>query len=449
MAHAELKRGGAELKKHVAAVHMKGNLTLLQRKVSNVLLLNAYDELPDVSRPEHEIRLQTLAEAAGFDSNDHQLLRDALEALVDVKIRWNVLDEQGDEEWGVSSFLAQAVTRNGRCRYAYPPDLRRKLFNPSVYARINLAVQERFAGAYSLALYENCVRYRRVGTTGWIGVDQWRDLLGVGEGQYAAFKYFKRDVILPSVKEVNGESDIRVTPEYRRERRRIVAIKFRVEDHPQQRLDLEPNARVSELRSKRLPNPAELAPSADELFGPAHRRLLAFGLSEAQAIDTVSGYPAELIDRNLAHVESEVARGRRIANVAAFTIQAIRDDYAAAASKKVPVGRPEARPPDTAAVQAEAAEADVARRVREEARQARLDVAWQALSAEEQAEIEREAEERLALEVPFAYALYAKAREKGDPVETASPVARAILRGFHYDALVARGRVGGKGRKEE
>ncbi|MEM5398387.1 hypothetical protein, partial [Staphylococcus gallinarum] len=35
----------SELKKHVATVHVSGELSLLERKIVNVLLLNAYDEL--------------------------------------------------------------------------------------------------------------------------------------------------------------------------------------------------------------------------------------------------------------------------------------------------------------------------------------------------------------------------------------------------------------------
>lgn len=34
-----------ELKKHVAAVHIRNRLSLLERKVANILLLNAYEDL--------------------------------------------------------------------------------------------------------------------------------------------------------------------------------------------------------------------------------------------------------------------------------------------------------------------------------------------------------------------------------------------------------------------
>jgi hypothetical protein len=51
-----LRRGS--VKKHVAAIHVSGKLTLLQRKLSNVLLLNAYDTL--TSQNLHQIDARTL-----------------------------------------------------------------------------------------------------------------------------------------------------------------------------------------------------------------------------------------------------------------------------------------------------------------------------------------------------------------------------------------------------
>ncbi|GAD57582.1 initiation of plasmid replication [Limimaricola cinnabarinus LL-001] len=52
-----LRRG--TVKKSVAAIHIGGKLTLLQRKLSNVLLLNAYDAL--LSNQVHRIDARTCA----------------------------------------------------------------------------------------------------------------------------------------------------------------------------------------------------------------------------------------------------------------------------------------------------------------------------------------------------------------------------------------------------
>ncbi|MFZ1510705.1 MAG: RepB family plasmid replication initiator protein, partial [Tabrizicola sp.] len=61
-----LRRGA--VKKHVAAIHVSGKLTLLQRRLSNVLLLNAYDTL--MTRGVHRIDARTLCLMIGYNSND-------------------------------------------------------------------------------------------------------------------------------------------------------------------------------------------------------------------------------------------------------------------------------------------------------------------------------------------------------------------------------------------
>ena len=461
------RRMAAELKKHVGAVHVRGRLSLLQRKISNILLLNAYDELPDREVFEHTIRLRTLAEVAGFDSNDHALLREALEALVDVKIKWNVLGHDGEEEWGVSSFLAQAVTRGGVCRYAYPPELRRKLFNPEIYARINLQVQERFGSAYALALYENCVRFRKVGTTGWIELERWRDLLGVEEGQYDPYKYLNRDVLKPAVEEVNAFSDIRLRMEAKRERRRVVALKFWVGEDPQLRLELggAEGDRTRVLGEKALPDPRQMAPDPESLRGPLQRRLVAFGLSDAQALDAATEYEKERVTRNLDYVERELERGRTVRTVAAFTLDALRQDYARGGDAEVEQALrrkregEEAERRERTAREAEAERERVAREearrvgLREEAaraeveREARLEGAWAELGERERERIERVAMERLRAEAEPVYAMYREQQERG--AEADSVAARIALRSFRYDALeemLSGGNAGEEGR---
>lgn len=42
-----------EVKKHVAAIHIKNTLSLLERKMANILLMNAYEFLP--TKTEHTI----------------------------------------------------------------------------------------------------------------------------------------------------------------------------------------------------------------------------------------------------------------------------------------------------------------------------------------------------------------------------------------------------------
>ena len=85
-----------EVKKHVGAVHINNRLTLLQRKLANVLLLNAYDNL--LTWEVHSIRLTTLCDMVGFESNDYRTLKEALQALASTVLEWNILDDHGERE---------------------------------------------------------------------------------------------------------------------------------------------------------------------------------------------------------------------------------------------------------------------------------------------------------------------------------------------------------------
>src|SRR5919197_4177044 len=109
---SNLMLGGAVLKdtkeviKHSAAIQIQNNITLLQRRAWNVLLTNAYDELPTAE--EHRIDVQDLMQALEFYSKNDKYLKEALRALVTCSVEWNLLNKDGKIQWGVSALLASA-----------------------------------------------------------------------------------------------------------------------------------------------------------------------------------------------------------------------------------------------------------------------------------------------------------------------------------------------------
>ena len=379
-----------EVKKHVGAIHVKGSLLLLQRKAANALLLNAYEELPDDSVKEHTVRVSDLAAAIGYDSNDHETLKRTLEALVDLKITWNLLDPSGQREWGVGSFLASARIKGGVCRYAYPAPLRELLYNPQIYARVNLAVQTRFSSGPALALYENCLRFLKVGTTGWIRLEDWRGLLGVGDGQYPEYKRFRSKVLTPSIKQVNEQSDIRIAMETKREKRRIAALRFSVERGPA--LD------ETALEVVIEPEDGERDAGPSNPGAEVRGRLAEFGLTEAQAADLTAEFAADRVARNLGFVEDKLTAGGDVKNLAAYTVAAVRGDYersGRAASRKRTAAQRKAAEKAAAAQQAlfPSPAAAVLRQRGEEgdAEDRQLDAAVAALSDAERAALDAEA----------------------------------------------------------
>ncbi|SAL62832.1 initiator RepB protein [Caballeronia humi] len=221
----------SELRKHVATVHVSGELSLLERKIVNVLLLNAFDEL--LTSKTHSLPVGILCTMLGFDSKNTDALKKALLKIMSTPISFDLLHEGGKSEWAASPLLSHAGIRNGVCSYEYSDWLARKLANPDIYTLININVQRQFSGGYALALYENCLRFKRTGSTGWIPVETWRRLLGADASMYDEFKHFSSEVIKKAVKEVNLVSNILVTPEYKREARRVAEIRFLVAENPQ------------------------------------------------------------------------------------------------------------------------------------------------------------------------------------------------------------------------
>ena len=219
-----------ELIKASPAIQVQSKMTLLQRRAWNVLLANAYDELPNTDI--YQIGVAELAAKLGFNSKNESYLEEILEALVDYKVKWNLLDKDKEEEWGVAVLLASANIKDGICTYGFAPHLRLKLHNPRIYAKLNLRLQNQFSSRYALVLWEVCFDYfdtdRDQGETPFISIETFKELLGLGKDDYPIFSEFNRSVIKPAIKEINDLTNYLVEVEQRRIGRRIGELKFRI-----------------------------------------------------------------------------------------------------------------------------------------------------------------------------------------------------------------------------
>ena len=111
------------------AIQVQGKMTHLQRRAWNVLLANAYNELPTAEI--HSVSMQELAVKLGYDSKDQEYLKETLEALVDFTVEWNILRKDKKQEWGIASLLAEARIVDGICYYEYSHSMRQRLPQPT------------------------------------------------------------------------------------------------------------------------------------------------------------------------------------------------------------------------------------------------------------------------------------------------------------------------------
>lgn len=295
------------VKKNAGAIHIKNDISCLQRKVWNVFLLNAYEELANPRIAIHQIKVSELMKLTGFDSKNIGYLKEALEDMVTTKLTWNIIDDAGKAEWGVSAALASATISGGICSYAYSPHLRPMLYNPEFYARIDILILSRFSSGHALALYENCLRYRNIHQTPYLSIEIFRDLIGVGQNaSYDDFKVLNRAVIKPALKEVNSISDITLDIEMKRERRKVIAVKFLIQENMQESL------------------PIEATHTFDSII--LNRLLDQFCLTEKQAKEAMVTHSEDRIQAVMKYVEDRYKTGKvKIGKITPYFLKVLRD----------------------------------------------------------------------------------------------------------------------------
>ena len=312
-----------EFVKASPAIQIQSRISLLQRRAWNVLLANAYNELPD--HEVHRVSMVELAAKLGFDSKNEDYLKGTLEALVDCKVQWNILNKDKVTEWGIASLLAEARIKDGICTYAYPPYLRYKLYNPRIYTKLNLRLQNRFKSQYALVLWELCFDYfdteRDRGETPFIPLYTFRDILGIENSEYPAYSIFNRAVIKPAIKEINKETDYRVEAEQKRVGRRIGQLKFHI-------------TRVKKLpvHESVFPDIENLPPIAVELVQAKVDRSLAKRIAAREwdfvnpeklpMLETYSGFMEYVTEKIEMSLDAIGVRNR-----AGYIIDAIRENY--------------------------------------------------------------------------------------------------------------------------
>ena len=312
-----------EVIKASPAIQIQSKITHLQRRAWNVLLANAYNELPNTDI--HHVSVSELARKLGYASNDIDHLKETLEALGACQVKWNLLNKDKKGKWGFANLLASAEIENGICTYAFAPHLRHQLYNPRIYTKLNLRLQNRFTSRYALILWEVCFDYfdtdRDQGETPFIPLETFKSLMGLEETDYPVFKVLNQSVIKPAIKEINALTDYHVEAESKRLGRKISELKFRI-------------TKVKQLpvQESLFPDIENLPPVAVELIQAEIDRKVALQIAE-QDWDFVNseklpapgsyadflGYVAEKIEMSL---DAAVVKNR-----AGYIVEAIRENY--------------------------------------------------------------------------------------------------------------------------
>ena len=307
------------------AIQIQGSLTHLQRRAWNVLLANAYDELPN--KEIHRVSVVELAAKLGFNSRNQEHLKDMLKSLAECTVEWNVLGKDKKQVWGVATLLASAEIENGICTYGFAPHLRLKLYNPRVYAKLNLRLQNRFTDRHALILWEICFDYfdtaRDQGETPFIPLDTFRELMGVAPDEYPAFKTLNQCVIKPAIQEINELTNFFVEVEQKRESRKVAFLKFIISR-------LKPIAPPEPIQESLFPDIEDLPAIANILVQAGVSRREALKITNQGWDGVVVDVPQENYRDFQAYVQEKIGLAQQatdVKNIGGFIVKAIRENY--------------------------------------------------------------------------------------------------------------------------
>lgn len=302
----------------IAVNPRSGKLTLLTRKLFNVLLFHAQKQ--GLDQPTYRLALSEICSTALFDSNDTALVKEHLRKMNACQVEWSSSSKTG-KRWNIGNLIASAtISEEGGPRativeWSYAPNVKERILKPDVYTRISLQFQSALRSSAALALFEVCTRYATSpgGLTMREAWEWWRPrLTGVPDGQdesHAEYKYFKRDVLKPSITEVNQVTDLAIELIEHKNGRKVIDLQFRVARKKQATLDLQDN------------NLFDMA-----LLG----RIMAFGIQQREAENIYANYEESFVRATVELTEKRISQKNvePLSSQAAYFKQALRQKWA-------------------------------------------------------------------------------------------------------------------------
>jgi hypothetical protein len=306
---------------------VEGKFSLLSRRIYNAFIFRAQEvgktgveapaEVPGFE-DYYWIRMADLCANTEYTSRDYEFFKEHAEALQNIKV-----EATSDKMWaserllaGLTIFNTSGLRNKGGTvfiGFAFPPQVREKVLKPDTYTKLSLYYQAVLRSAHSLALYEVCRRYA-TSPSHLTNRDSWQEWYHVLSGNsikdvvLPEYKYFKRDMILKALAEINSVTDIDVELIETKKGRKVEDIQFRVQLKAQASL-LETGAAIV-------------------IDSSVIERMLRLGISEADAKEYYSNHEEKTLLATIDFVEKRVRKGPNVDAPAGYFRTALLKGFA-------------------------------------------------------------------------------------------------------------------------
>jgi len=204
------------LKKHSSLIQINSQMTLQQRKLFNLLLLNSNINNWDKNNLSY-IEIKKIKELLGITHKNNKFIKDNLKKIKDISIEYNVL-EKDKEVWGNFSLIQEPEIKYGILSYSLPYRIRETIeTGKPPFALLDMNITSTLTNKYSIVFYELFVDYYSKKIKKLLlpklTIIQFKTLLGIEKEKYASMKDLKKYVINKSLLELKLNANIEATYE--------------------------------------------------------------------------------------------------------------------------------------------------------------------------------------------------------------------------------------------
>jgi hypothetical protein len=295
------------LYKHHLAAHASASFSLIERKLLNILLYNAFPKL-SVSE-EFKIDISSIIKQLGIKTRNYTQIYKSIQNIACTLIEWGILKTHTlrGELTGVT-FLEMYHIKNGLITYRIPRELRAIFIEPDRYTKIRMTTVSSLKSSYGMVLYENCSSYVGLGNTGWITLNDFKRLMGISD-RYAEYRDLNKRVIRAALADVNKNSEFNVNVVEFKEARKVAKLKFNIEKK------LETPDSINEV-----PSTAEITNIG---ISSVIHDLLNMGIPKRKALSWIKKYDEDFIRARISYVNTY----KQVRSKPALLIEAIENDY--------------------------------------------------------------------------------------------------------------------------
>ena len=333
LAYMEISKNIVKRANETIGIVPSGNhrLTNLVRKLYSVILLFSQKQ---GDKEEYRAVLSDMLKAANSSGSNRTQVKAILRDIRSIGVDWNA--REGDRDiWKNVGLIEEPGLIDGKgtptiVTWKLPRIIRNRLLDPhGFFTRISLETMTQLKSGASIALYEICCQYAsndhgkgEGGLTSKGSLDDWVPrIVGARKSAYE-YKFFKRDVLLPAIEEIQEIADLRIEIIEYKIGRKVTELQFRIfQKEGELTIDSAKDARI---QSKSIEPPVQLLKHA--------KRVESLGLSKTAAEKICREYA----DKEVYLLKSIVLVEMRDKNVniaplrskAAFFKQALKEGYA-------------------------------------------------------------------------------------------------------------------------